>query len=238
MLRQIYTCSFFILLTFPAAANPWKVLDGSTLLDGTETATYVAGYLFSGKDYEFTSSQINLRCVDEELVMSIVGDSDLLTKAKARANPTIDFIIKAGSELASFKATIGNVDYSLERARVHNGPGLLELLRLHDGSSSQVQLPVARTGIPEVRKLSLENVVKTTDLVLSTCGPLEVWEVAATLTPTKEPTTSTSEPPIDLETTLRVGLAQKLVEELIRNQNVAFDKIVEALEPLVNTSAE
>lgn len=238
MLKQIYACSLFILLTFPAAANPWKVQDGSTLLDGTETATYVAGYLFLGKDYEFTSSQINLRCVDEELVMSIVGESDLLTKAKAQANPTIDFILKVESELASFKATIENVDYNRARARVHNGPGLLELLRVHDGSFSKVQLPVARTGVPEVRKLSLENVVKTTDLVLSTCGPLEVWEVTATVTPTKEPTTSTSEPPMDSETTLRVGLAQKLVEELIRNQNVAFERIVEALEPLVNTSAE
>ncbi|MBR9822627.1 MAG: hypothetical protein GYB51_16710 [Rhodobacteraceae bacterium] len=240
MFKLIYTSTFFILLAVSTAANPWKVQEGSTLLDGTETATYVAGYLFSGKDYEFTSSQINLRCADKELVMSIIGDSDLLTKAEAQNNPTVELIIKLGSELASFKATIENVDYGRERARVHNGPELLELLRQHDGSSSQVQLPVARTGVPEVRKLSLENVVKTTDLALATCGPLKVWEVTETaaVNPLEEPTASTDEPPMDLEIAVRVGMAQKLVEELMRNRDVTFEQIAEALKPLANMTAE
>lgn len=240
MLKLTYTSTFFIFLAFSTAANPWEVQEGSRLLDGTETATYVAGYLFSGKEYELTSAQINLKCLDKELVMSVVGDSDLLTKAEAQNNPTVDLIIKVGPELASFKATIESVDYGRQRARVHNGPGLLEILRQHDGSSSQVQLPVARTGVPEVRELSLENVVKTTDLALSTCGPLKVWEVAETaaVSPTEEPTASTNEPLMDLEAALSVGVAQKLVEELIRNQDVTFEQIVEALKPLQNMPAK
>lgn len=240
MLKLICASAVALLFASSTVANPWEVREGSTLLDGTETATYVAGYMFSGKEYEMTSSQVNLKCEDNELLMHIVGDSELLTKEKAQENPTIEFIFKAGSELTSFKATIENVDYGRTRARVHNGPGLLEFLRRHAGGSAQAQLPVARTGVPEVRKLSLKDVVKTTDLVLSTCGPLEAWELieAAQETPTEVPSPSTDEPPMDLETSLSVGLAKKIVEELIGNQDVTLEQIVEALKPLMNEPSE
>ena len=165
--------TFFSLPTF---ANPWKVYEGSTLLDGTVTATRVSGYMFSGKEYESTSSQVSLKCRNNELLMHIVGDSDLLTKEKAQENPTVEFIFKASSKLATFKATIESGSYNRESARVHNGKKLLEFLWPHDGSFAQVQLPVAKTGIPEVRKLSLVNIVKTTGLAITTCGPLDAWE--------------------------------------------------------------
>ena len=223
-----------------AAANPWKVQEGSTLLDGTETATYVAGFMFSGKEYEFTSAQVNLMCIEKQLVMSIVGDSDLLAKAMADADPTVEFIFKVGSDLISTKATIESVEWDRERARVHDGPAILKFFRQHDGNSAQVQLPVARTGVPEVRNLSLENVVETTDLVVATCGPLEVWEATKTeaANPKKEPTGSADKPPMDLETELSIGLAQKIVEKLMRDQNVTFDEIVKTLEPLANMPPE
>lgn len=240
MHRLICASTLFLLIATVTSANPWEVRAGSTLLDGTKTATYVAGHMFLGKDYEMTSSQLSLRCVEDELVMDIIGNSDLLTKAKAEDDPTIEVLFKVGSELVSFEATIVSLDWGRERARVHNGPGLMEFLRQHDGDAAQVQLPVASTGIPEVRKLSLENFRETTDLVLATCGPIEVWEIAAAAplaeTENSEPTSDAA--PMDLETALSVGIAKKLVEELIRNQKVSIEEIVEALGPLAKASAQ
>lgn len=240
MNKLVYALSAALLFASQTLANPWEVREGSTLLDGTETATYIAGYMFSGKEFEMTSSQVKLTCEDNELLVYVVGDSDLLTERKAQENPTIEVIFKAGSELTSFRATIENVNYGRERARVHNGPELLEFFRRHAGGSAQVQLPVARTGVPEVRKLSLKNVVKTTDLVLSTCGPLEAWELTetSTETPSEVPSPSADEPALDLETALSVGLAKKIVEELITNQDVTFEQIVEALKPLKDEPPE
>ena len=240
MIKLIYTSTaafFFASATF---ANPWEVREGSTLLDGTKTATYVSGYMFSGKSYETTSSQINLRCKNSELLMYIVGDSDLLSRETGRNNPTIEFSVKAENEVTSFSATVESVDYGRERARVHNGPELLEFLRRHAGKSAQVQLPVARTGVPEVRKLSLIDIAKTTDLALSTCGPLETWELikAAPETPMEAPSPLAGKPAISFETALSVGLAQKIVEELIGNQDVTLEQIVEALKPLMTEQPE
>ena len=175
MFKLICASTFVLIFSSPTLANPWKVYEGSTLLDGTVTATSVSGYMFSGKEYESTSSRVSLKCEDSKLLMHIVGDSDLLTKEKAQESPTIEFIFKAGSKLATFKASIEN-EYSSVWARVHNGTDLLDFLRFYDGGSAKVQLPVARTGIPEVRRLSLKNFVKTTDLILATCGPLDAWE--------------------------------------------------------------
>ena len=174
MFKLICASTFVLIFSSPTLANPWKVYEGSTLLDGTVTATSVRGYMFHGKEY-VTSSQVSLICRNNKLLMHIIGDSDLLTKEKAQESPTIEFIFKAGSKLATFKASIEN-EYSSDWARVHNGTDLLDFLRFYDGGSAKVQLPVARTGIPEVRRLSLKNFAKTTDLILATCGPLDAWE--------------------------------------------------------------
>jgi hypothetical protein len=181
MLKLICASTFVLIFSSPTLANPWTVREGSTLLDGTVTATRVSGYMFSGKEYESTSSQVHLECEDSKLLMHIIGDSDFLREKKAQESPTIEFIFKAGSKLATFKATITNA-YSRDWARVHNGTDLLDFLRFYDGGSAKVQLPVARTGIPEVRRLSLKNFVKTTDLILATCGPLDAWEPVSAIT--------------------------------------------------------
>ena len=181
MLKLICASTFVLIFSSPTLANSWRVYEGSTLLDGTVTATRVSGYMFSGKEYESTSSQVHLECEDSKLLMHIVGDSALLTKEKAQESPTIEFIFKAGSKLATFKATIVS-EISSNWARVHNGTDLLDFLRFYDGGSAKVQLPVARTGIPEVRRLSLKNFVKTTDLILATCGPLDAWEPVSAIT--------------------------------------------------------
>jgi len=175
MLKLICASTFVLIFSSPTLANPWTVYEGSTLLDGTVTATGVSGPMVSGKGYD-RSSRVSLECVDSKLLMHIIGDSDFLTKEKAQESPTIEFIFKAGSKLATFKATIVNEIIMGNWARVHNGTDLLDFLRFYDGGSAKVQLPVARTGIPEVRRLSLKNFVKTTDLILATCGPLDAWE--------------------------------------------------------------
>lgn len=229
-----------LFLASGVSANPWTVVEGSTLLDGTETATYVAGYMFSGAEYEYTSSQINLRCIDETLEMSVIGDGDLISATKAEQNPTITFVFKVGEELVSFDAAVDNPRWSRERARVHEGPQLLEYLRQHDGESVQVQLPVARTGVPEVRKLSLENVTAVTDLILATCGPLETWgppEGDAVESVATEKARA-NETPIDLETAISIGLAQKVVETLIKEKGVKFEQIIQALGPLTGSDAQ
>ncbi len=240
MHKLIWTAAVTLVFASSAIANPWKVQEGSTLLDGTETATRVAGYMFSGKEYEMTSSQVLLSCEDQQLEMIIVGDSELLKKEAAEENPNVDFMFKAGDELISVQATIESVDWNREQARVHNGPGLLEFLRKYDGGSAEVQLPVARTGVPEVRKLSLENIASTTDLVLATCGPLKVWEAAETakVEPAEKPEVPSNKPPQDIETALSVGLAQQIVETLIADNGVTIEQIVEALEPLLVKSGE
>lgn len=231
---RLAAIGIFLLMVAGANANPWKVQEGSTLLDGTETATYVAGYMFSGKEYEFTSSQVNLRCMDEELVMNIVGDSDLLSRDTAEKSPTIEFVFKVGEDLVSFEATLENPKWARESARVHDGPKLLEYLRWHDGQIARVQLPVAKTGIPEVRELSLENVVSVSDVILNTCGPMEVWNFSniGAGGNTEQKPEKDDEPPMDLETALSVGLAQKLVEVLIKEKGIELEQIVQALEPL------
>ena len=180
MLKLICASTFVLIFSSPTLANSWKVYEGSTLLDGTVTATGVYGRMVSGKGYD-RSSRVGLRCEDSKLLMHIVGDSALLTKEKAQESPTIEFIFKAGSKLATFKATIVS-EISSNWARVHNGTDLLDFLRFYDGGSAKVQLPVARTGIPEVRRLSLKNFVKTTDLILATCGPLDAWEPVSAIT--------------------------------------------------------
>ena len=182
MLKLICASTFVLIFSSPTLANPWKVYEGSTLLDGTVTATSVSGYMFSGKEYESTSSQVSLECRNNELLMYIIGNSDFLGRKKAQESPTIEFIFKAGSKLATFKASIIVSGYSSDRARVHNGTDLLNFLRFYDGGSAKVQLPVAKTGIPEVRRLSLKNFVKTTDLILATCGPLDAWEPVSAIT--------------------------------------------------------
>lgn len=58
-----------------------------------------------------------------------------------------------------------------------------------------------------------------------------------TETPREVPSPSTDEPPMDLETSLSVGLAKK-VEELIGNQDAMLEQIVEALKPLMNEPSE
>ena len=180
MLKLICASTFVLIFSSPTLANSWKVYEGSTLLDGTVTATGVYGRMVSGKGYD-RSSRVGLRCEDSKLLMHIVGDSALLTKEKAQESPTIEFIFKAGSKLATFKATIVS-EISSNWARVHNGTDLLDFLRFYDGGSAKVQLPVARTGIPEVRRLFLKNFVKTTDLILATCGPLDAWEPVSAIT--------------------------------------------------------
>ena len=180
MLKLICASTFVLIFSSPTLANSWRVYEGSTLLDGTVTATGVYGRMVSGKGYD-RSSRVGLRCEDSKLLMHIVGDSALLTKEKAQESPTIEFIFKAGSKLATFKATIES-EISSNWARVHNGTDLLDFLRFYDGGSAKVQLPVARTGIPEVRRLSLKNFVKTTDLILATCGPLDAWEPVSAIT--------------------------------------------------------
>ena len=180
MLKLICASTFVLIFSSPTLANSWRVYEGSTLLDGTVTATGVYGRMVSGKGYD-RSSRVGLRCEDSKLLMHIVGDSALLTKEKAQESPTIEFIFKAGSKLATFKATIVS-EISSNWARVHNGTDLLDFLRFYDGGSAKVQLPVARTGIPEVRRLSLKNFVKTTDLILATCGPLDAWEPVSAIT--------------------------------------------------------
>lgn len=229
--------AFSVLLATSAAANPWEVQEGSVLLDGTETATYVTGFMFSGKEYEFTSSQINLRCTDEGLVMYVVGDSDLVSRSELQTSPTLEFVSKAGEDLISFEATVEN-EHALTRARVHEAPGLLEFLRQHDGSKAQVQLPVARTGVPEVRTLSLENVIETTDLIISTCGPLETWEFVETSTAPQagEAGDAEEKEPMDLQTMMSVNAAKLIVEELLVNQDVTLEQIVEALKPLADVA--
>ena len=240
MLRQFFSSIALMFFASQSSASPWEIQQGSTLLDGTETATYIAGFMFLGEDYEFTSSQVNMRCIDEELVMNVVGDGDFITKSKAQENPTINFVFRIDTELVSFDATIENVDWGRERARVHNGPGLMDLLRQSDGRSAQVQLPVARTGVPEVRKLSLENVTKTTDLIVATCGPIETWTKAepAAAAVDIESAVPLDETPMDLETAVSVGLAKKVVEELIRNQGISLEQILNALKPLTKERTE
>lgn len=232
MFRLVSATTTITMLATAVAANPWEVREGSTLLDGTKTATYVAGHMFSGKEYEYTSAQINLRCIDGELVMSVVGDSGLLTKAEAETNPTIDLMIKSGDDLASFKSTVDAENWLRDRARIQDAPGLLEYLRQHDGGSAQVQIPVANTGVPEVRTLSLENVVAASDLALSTCGPLQRWEPAAAEGVAEESAVS-DQPPTNLETEISVGIAKKAVEEIIRSKGVAFEQVMEVLKPLL-----
>ena len=229
--------AFAALLATSASANPWEVSEGSVLLDGTETATYVAGFMFSGKEYEYTSAQINLRCTDKGLVMFVVGDSDLVSRSELQTSPTLEFVSKAGEDLISFEATVES-KYDLETARVHEAPGLLEFFRQHDGSKSQVQLPVARTGVPEVRTLSLENVIKTTDLIISTCGPLERWEFMETSTAPQESEAGDAEEkePMDLQAMISVNAAKLIVEDLLVNQDVTLEQIVEALKPLADAA--
>lgn len=227
----------FVLATTSSEANPWKVQTGSTLLDGTETATYVAGYMFTGKDdYEFTSAQISLRCVQRELEMNIVGDSNLLTREEAQSSPRVEVLFKVGDELAAHEATVEYVEWStdLTRARIHAGPELIEFFRKHDGGSAQVQLPVAMTGVPEVRTLSLESVVEVTDLILATCGPINAWRPNNIRPPgpMATPEGTSEQPEVSLEDMVAIGMAKQVVETLIRDQNVSLEDIVEALSTL------
>lgn len=244
MKEAILTClgglAFSSLLSFGALANPWEVKEGSTLLDGTETATDVAGYMFVGKEYEFTSAQLNLRCRENELQMAVVGDERFLSKEDAISEPNIEIVLKVGETIVKAFAAIENPSQfsSLDRARVKNGPALLELLRQNDGGEAKVQLPVARTGVPEVRKLSLVNIVEVTDRIMKTCGPLNVWapEKAVELVPLVE--TPAPQEPLDLDVAVTVGLAEMLVKELVVNQGVTLDELVQALEPLVADKSE
>lgn len=231
MLKLVILSTVSILGASTVLANPWEVQAGSKLLDGTETATSVGGHMFSGTEYEFTISQVQLICREGEILMRVIGDSDIKMRDEIEVDPTINLMVKAGSEVENFKATITN-QFSLEVSRVHDGPRLLDLLRRHDGSKdkAQVQIPVALTGIPEVRSLSLENVVDATDLILATCGPLEMWMDQ----PEIEIGPKTEETEMDLKTSIAVGLAQQVVKTLIVDDGVSLEEITKALKPLID----
>lgn len=211
-----------------AYANPWEIKEGSTLLDGKETASRVSGHMFSGKEYEYTSSQMLLVCEEGALQMEVAGDGPMLTREQFAANPTLDIMVKAGSDVETFSVSVSS-KYNLEIARIHDGPRLLALLRNNDGDTvkAQVQLPVARTGVPEVRSLSLENVVSTTDVIIATCGPLGMWTPDGPVAEVKD-----EEPALDLTKGLSVGVAQEIVEVLILEKGITIEAIVEALKPL------
>lgn len=219
-----------IISTSTVHANPWKIQEGSTLLDGTETASRVSSHMFSGKEYETTSAQILLSCMEGALEMDVVGDSDFLTRDQFVVNPVLDIMVKAGPDVETFSASVPST-YNLSHARIHDGPRLLALLRTRDGDTekAKVQLPVARTGVPEVRSLSLENVEATSDVILATCGPLEMWTPDGPVIEDKD-----EEPALDLMTRLSVGVAQKIVETLIVEQGVTVEEITEALKPLID----
>ena len=213
-------------------SNPWSILEGSTLLDGTESASYVAGYMFSGREWEYTSSQISLRCADGNLQMHIVGDSDLIRFEAAEENPTVEFLVQAGSDLTSFKASVNPESIQLEKARIHEGASLVRFLAKHDGSSARVQLPLAKTGGAEVRELSLEDFKATTEVIINTCGPIAQWQPP-------QPEASPAIQPIDdaeldFETALAIGIVQQVVETLILEQGVSYEQIIEALGKLVD----
>jgi hypothetical protein len=224
----IATTVVSIITTSTAYANPWKIQEGSILLDGTEAASIVAGYMFSGEEYEVTSSQIRLACSEGTLEMDVVGDSDLLTREQFAVDPVLDVMVKAGPNVETFKASVPS-EYGLTRARIHDGPRLLDLLRTHDGSAekAKVQLPVARTGVPEVRSLSLENVKVTSSVILATCGPLDMWTPDPPVEVVKD-----EELELDSMTSLSVSIAKKIVETLIVEQGVTIEAITEALKPL------
>ena len=233
MKRLILLCGLAMASIVPVShSNPWSILEGSTLLDGTESASYVAGYMFSGKEWEYTSSQISLRCADGNLQMHIVGDSDLIRFESAKENPTVEFLVQAGSDLTSFKASVNPESIHLEQARIHEGASLIRFLARHDGTSAKVQLPLAKTGSAEVRELSLENFKATTDVIINTCGPIAQWQPP-------QPEASAAIQPIDdaeldFETAIAIGIAQELVETLILEQGVPYEQVIEALGKLVN----
>jgi len=214
-------------------SNPWSILEGSTLLDGTETASYVAGYMFSGKEWEATSSQISLRCVEGNLQMNIIGDSDLILFESAEENPTIEFLVQAGSDLTSFNASVNPEQrYNLVMARIHEGASLIRFLTKHDGTSAKVQLPLAKTGGAEVRELSLENFKATTEVIINTCGPIAQWQPQKLeASPAVQPIDDAE---LDFETALAIGIAQELVETLILEQGVPYEQVIEALGKLVD----
>ena len=214
-------------------SNPWSILEGSTLLDGTETASYVAGYMFSGKEWEATSSQVSLRCIDGNLQMHVIGDSDLIQFEAAEENPTIEFLVRAGSDLTSFNASVNPEQrYNLDMARIHKGASLVRFLAKHDGASARVQLPLAKTGGAEVRELSLEDFKATTEVIINTCGPIAQWQPP-------EPEASPAvklivDAELDFEIALAIGIAQELVETLILEQGVPYEQVIEALGKLVD----
>lgn len=218
----------FIIATNTVAANPWEILEGSTLLDGTETASRVAGYMFSGDEYEWTSAKMLLSCEEGVLQMYVVGDGDLLTSQQFAESPVLDIMVKAGPMVETFSASVSS-KYNRQRAQIHNGPRLLELFRANNGraENAKVQLPVARTGVPEVRSLSLESVKTTTDVILSTCGPLDVWVDDQNIAEVKD---GEREP--NFMNDLSVAAAQKVVEALIVEHGATIEEIAEALKPL------
>lgn len=206
-------------------------MEGSTLLDGTKTATYVAGYMFLGNEYEYTSAQLNLRCKENELVASLVGDSDLLTREQAEAEAEIKFYFKVADEVMPVEGSILDARYVRDTARLHNAPKLFDFLQKHQGLSAQVQLPVARTGVPEVRELSLVKLEEVVDLILATCGPLKKWNLAQETE--LGDTDNISPDQFDLDTFVSLGVAKALVEKMIVEEQIPLEKIIEALTPIV-----
>jgi hypothetical protein len=240
----IITTFIVLAITVQASqANPWHVRKGGTLLDGTETTTSVAGALkLEDNGWSASTAKIGLKCSEGAPEMYVLSDTNFVKIDPRGSSTPIKIGFKADNEIVSFDAIVPHPSILPTYALFQDRLALLEFLRKYDGGSAQVQFPVARTGIPEVRNLSLEKVIETTDKLLATCGPLKTWEleeepVVSDISAEKT-TEDTNDTLLDLSTQLQLRIIFKVIEKMVETGKVTPEEVAQSLATLAETKSD